>query len=69
MTFVNKECNNNYLNIAMDLSKSISLSPCPICWGSGKAKQFVAFAQVGGGSISKTQKVKCTKCRGTGFLN
>lgn len=69
MTFDNKECKNNQLIIGIDLSRPFNLTPCPICWGSGEAKQFVAFAQIGGKSISKTQKVKCIKCKGTGILN
>lgn len=68
MTFDNKECNTNQVIIGIDLSKQIDLTPCPICWGTGRAKQFVAFAQVDGRSISKTKKVKCTKCNGTGVL-
>lgn len=56
------------MDLNSEISKRIIFPTCPICLGSGKAKQFVAFAKMGGGSVSKTQEIKCPKCKGTGFI-
>lgn len=68
MTINNNKFQNDQMYFGIDLSKQIDFTPCPTCLGTGRAKQFVAFAKVGGGSISKTKKIKCSKCNGTGVL-
>lgn len=68
MKINNNKFRNDQMYFGIDLSKQIDFTPCPLCLGTGTAKQFVAFAKVSGDSISKTKIIKCSKCNGTGVL-